>query len=124
MLVVYVAQHLNRFRKNAASYSSGFYDQRSTLGQKLAMNIAGAYEEAALPGVSRVIYRGAAPGGDGANAYYTITGIYSGPANICGYCSEPLFMDHQAHRQHLTPAGLRRIGEIQAKGILSFYNGM
>ena len=119
-LVVYVAQHLNA---GGGSYSAGFYDERSRNGAKLAMNIAGAFSAADLPGVSRTITRQCGPTGDWVNAYSTIKGIYAGPANICGYCSEPVFMDCLAHRRHLTQIGLERLGELQAEGILSFYIG-
>ena len=119
-MVVYVAQHLNA---GGGSYSAGFYDERSRNGAKLAMNIAGVHSEAELAGVSRTITRQCGPTGDWVNAFNTIKGIYAGPANICGYCSEPVFMDCLAHRQHLTENGLKRLGELQAEGILSFFIG-
>ena len=119
-LVPYIAQHLNA---GGGSYSAGFYDERSRNGAKLAMNIAGAFSAADLPGISRTITRQCGPVGDWTNAYATIIGVYAGPANICGYCSEPVFMDNLAHRSHLTPDGLKRLGELQAEGILSFFIG-
>ena len=123
--VVYIADHLNRVRvPNTASYYSGFYDHRSRNGDHLSKNIAASVELAELPGISRVISRDAEPHGSWVNAFYTIKGIFSGPANICGYCSEPLFMDHEDHRIHLSTDGLRNIGRIQAEGILSFFRGL
>ena len=117
-LVPYIAQHLNA---GGGTYSAGFYDARSRNGEKLANCISRAYSDANLSGVSRAITRRCAPTGDWVNAYHTIKGVYFGPANICGYCSEPVFMDCLAHREHLTEDGLKRLGELQAEGILSFF---
>tara|TARA_A100001391_G_scaffold39073_2_gene21640 strand:+ start:770 stop:1384 length:615 start_codon:yes stop_codon:yes gene_type:complete len=113
--VAYIACHLNA---GGGNYSVTLSDERSKGGYKLAQSIA-TNMSTELPEVARHLVKECSPD-LWTNAYYTIKGIYSGPANISGVCFEPLFMDNTDHQELLDDEGLKRIGVILAQGCLSW----
>ena len=107
--VVYIALHLNA---GGGDYGAMFYDHRSAAGADLADNIAEAMEKN-LSEIRVVKKIPASPSDWTKNAYYTIKGV-NRPVSIC---SEPLFIDCDAHKQLLTIDGIHRLGAAMAQGI-------
>lgn len=136
-LVAYVACHLN---KGGGDYGLVCYDFRSGNGGTLATEIARMMRKRFAGEVRRVLTGAAAPEHrpagiagrrwdllpkfDGAvmwpRPFATIRGIYAGPGNLSGVCFEPLFMD--THSDLCNEAGLERIGEALAAGLLAYFN--
>lgn len=111
-MVVYYACHTNAGGGNYALFA---YDERSTLGKRLAAGLAHAMVAADLPGIARV----RAPHAnhtEWANCFHTIDGIYEGPANITGCCLEPGFPDHPDHQWMATVAGAGRLAAVLVDG--------
>lgn len=117
----YVAHHINASTGDAA-YSMFGYDARSSGGRALAESIAKAVCDE-FPGRDvRTI--ACNPADWTGNMYNTVKGIYAGPGNISGVCSEPLFIDELVglspdHRDAL----LRRYGAAHARGIAAWAAG-
>lgn len=118
--VAYVACHINA---GGGDYAAIIHDARSQNGKRLADLVAESLNDLHLAGVSRVIVRGATPDNDWSRGLNTIKGIWSGPANICGICFEPLFIDCHAHRQWLNPVGLDSIGAALGSGLIEWALG-
>jgi len=113
--VAYVACHLNA---GGGDYCAVFYDYRSKNGRRLAEMVGSAVGELHIPSIGRVVIRAANPDDWTRNAYYTIKGLYAGPANISGICFEPLFMDNPEHQRLIAADGLQWIGTALATGIM------
>src|SRR6056300_635890 len=106
---IYLALHLNA---GGGDYGAMFYDHRSSRGADLADNIAEAMEKN-LSEIRVVKTIPASPSDWTKNAYYTIKGV-NRPVAIC---SEPLFIDCDAHKVLLTIDGIHRLGAAMALGI-------
>lgn len=136
-LVAYVACHLNA---GGGDYGLVVSDYRSGNGGTLATECARVMRKKfADHGIRRVLTGQTAPTkrpsgslGDrwdrlpkwgGAlhwpRPWWTIKGIYSGPANLSGICYEPVFMD--SHANMLDEAGLELIGQALAGGLLAYF---
>lgn len=112
----YVACHLNA---GGGDYSLVLHDARSAGGEALARCLRSKLK-VLFPEYRDRKVRACGPD-SWANAYATITGIYSGPRNISAVCYEPLFMDNVDHQQILNDEdGIRMLGEALAKGCLAW----
>jgi N-acetylmuramoyl-L-alanine amidase len=135
---VYVACHLNA---GGGDYGLVCHDYRSGRGAGAATEIALKLRKHLAPELRRALVGATAPTTrptdstaaawdalpryEGAllwpRAWSTLSGIYSGPGNVCGVCFEPAFIDTSAHRGLLTDDGLRRVGDALASGLLSYF---
>ncbi len=111
----YVAAHLNAGNP-PGEYGSIFYDERSSGGKALALAIADGLR-ARCPELARVRTFPSSRNDWTANAFATIAGIYTGPANLAGVCFEPCFINQPDHRPLLQGPGLQRVGMALADGI-------
>lgn len=109
---VYIALHLNA---GGGGYGAMFYDHRSGNGANLADSIAEAMEHD-LPEISTVKKIPATSADWTKNAYYTIKGVGS-PVAIC---SEPLFIDNEEHQKLLNAAGIERLAQAMATGVINW----
>jgi len=116
-LVAFVACHVNA---GGGSYGLVLHDARSRSGLSLAEAIADTLGTVAAPHLDRAIVRSTEADGTWARAHGTIAGIWDAPANCAGVCFEPMFIDTPRHRELLTPAGLRVIGQALAVGCMTW----
>lgn len=136
--VAYVACHLNM---GGGDYGLVVHDYRSTGGNLLASRLRSSLLKRLRPELRRVINGQTGPAERPSNeahalawdrmpryageqhwprAWYTIQGIYKGPANLSGVCFEPCFMDSQAELCDPEGEGLQRIGDALARGVLDW----
>jgi len=115
--VAYVACHVNA---GGGTYGLTLHDARSGGGRRLAEAVADVLGTNAAPHIDRSIVRAAEQGGTWSRAMTTISGIYSGPANISGICFEPFFIDSERNRPLLSPLGLNVIGQALAVGCMNW----
>lgn len=115
--VAYVACHINA---GGGSYGLVIHDERSRGGHALAEAVADALGSACEPYLDRSLVRAAERGGTWARAMSTIAGIYDGPANLCGVCFEPLFIDCARHEALMRPEGLVLVGQALATGCMTW----
>ncbi len=118
--VAYITCHLNAGK---GDYSCVFYDQRSMAGKALAEHIVDAIKGLELDGVKRVLAKPSRRDDWTKHAWNTVRNIHNGPANISGVCFEPLFIDNEAHQQHLKPGPMHPIGQALAAGCLAWNAG-
>ena len=109
---IYISAHINA---GGGDYACMFYDSRSSRGYSLAKAIGDKLST--LPNIGRCKAIPATSENWTKNAYYTIRNVQR-PISIC---SEPLFIDHDQHRQYLTHNQIHFIGEEIANGIHSWY---
>jgi hypothetical protein len=131
MPIVYAACHLNM-----GGFTKGlvFHDARSSGGYSVAHLVASHLANISELGGAKAIasYYKARPSEPAdrqdpslhwtRRALYTITGIYSGPRNLCGVCFEPWYLDNPDHRSLATPEGCGRVGGALAAGICDWFN--
>lgn len=108
---LYVQCHVNA---GGGTYGLAMYDRRSKEGERASACLGAALED--LPEISRVESWGLDAGSRG---YACIDGIWAAP-RMCGVVYEPGFLDSPAHAALWTPAGLRKIGEALAQGVMAF----
>jgi len=100
---IYLALHLNAGKPSAPWYGLFGYDWRSSNGAKFAKILAGHWKST-VPD-SRTLSVSSGDTDYKKHMHNTIAGIYSGPSNIFGICSEPLFIEDT------TPTKLLRYGD-------------
>jgi len=115
MRVANLACHVNAGR---GDYAAMIHDERSIEGRRLAHVLSAAIFDHALPGIERSLVRAASADNAWKRGYTTIRGIYSGPANICGVCVEPYFLDRKAHHYLTSVQGGREIAEALVDGLV------
>jgi hypothetical protein len=112
----YVACHLNA---GGGEYGLVVHDGRSSGGKRMADRVRGALRAEFTPAeLATVRVEAGTPDDWTRNAYYTVKGIYAGPAHLAGICYEPVFVD--THRGLLSPANLDRMGVALAKGLMAW----
>lgn len=116
---VWVGCHLNA---GPGRYGLVLFDQRSIRGRDYATAVSGRLRASlprdAVPDVKTV---GTEVNDQWGNARSIITGLYAGPANICGLVYEPVFLSEPTHHQFLTAEGLKNIGRALANGLLDAF---
>lgn len=134
--VAYVACHLNA----RGDYGLVCYDYRSSGGAALASSChLSMLREWSRPEVPRVFAEATAPEEEPKGSrdrarwralpryegrlhwprpWWTLHGIYDGPANLSGVCYEPLAL--QSHPQFMNERGLGRVGRALAAGLLDW----
>lgn len=108
----YLAAHLNA---GGNDYGLVGHDPRSSDGRRLAGHLSEAL--AACPVVSRVVT--ASLEGGWARGLPTVSGIYAGPAHLCGALLEPLFIDSTRHQRYIAAAGLDEVGTLIGEALVS-----
>lgn len=111
--VAYLAQHLNA----TASYGLVVHDARSKGGHLLATHLAASLQRQLEQQVPRVRVE-ASDSKRWTNAWYTIRGVWAGPANLCGACYEPVSIDVHSHL--MNPEGLQQIAMAEGRGVLAW----
>ena len=94
--VVYLAQHINSIEGAEKGRAVYFYDKRSLRGRQLAEELEarmdGAFEFNRVTKTLECYDDSDKANGWLHRPFTTIEGIYDGPANLCGVCSEPVRM--------------------------------